>query len=474
MTRPDTPQTSEVQTARNQPARVRTARRPLLSRFSPPQLIALSFALSILLGGALLKLPALQQPGQNLNLLDAMFMATSAVCVTGLSVVDLGSTFNLGGQLLTLLLVQVGGLGIITFGTLFATFARRRLAFSERFRLAQQVNAPDFGSVPGLLRGIFLYTFLTEAAGAVLLAVRFVPQFGWGKGLYYSVFHSVVAFNNAGFALFPGNLRAYVADPLVSLVIPALIVLGGLGFLVQLNVLAHLRDRRHVRLLVQSKVVLTSMAALLLGGTLLVALLEWTNPHTLGPLPLGGKLLASFFQAVTPRTSGLSTLNTELLRPATLLLILGLMFVGANPGSTGGGIKTSTAFVLLGSAWNTVRGRSDLVAFRRRVEPGAVLRALAVTLLSGLLVGAAFLLMLLFNTSPRLDALHLYFETVSAFGTVGLSMNSTPDTSAAQRVLLIVLMYLGRTGPLTFAHAFGHRTRAQDVSYPPERDILIG
>ncbi|WP_188963955.1 TrkH family potassium uptake protein [Deinococcus aquiradiocola] len=452
----------------------RPVRRPLLSRVTPPQLIALSFALAILIGGALLSLPGMVRPGQALGPLDALFMATSALCVTGLSVVDLPRTLTLTGQCVLLLLIQLGGLGIVTLGTLFALLARRRIAFSQRVLLAQQISALNVGGVLGLLRSILLYTAVIEASGTALLALRFVPEFGWGQGLYYSVYHAVMAFNNAGFTLLPQGLTPYVADPLVSVVVPVLVILGGTGFLVQANILGHLRDRRRQHLLVHSRIVLSVMAVLLVGGTALFALLEWSNPRTLGPLGVGAKVLASFFHSVSPRTAGFNTLDYELMRPATLFLTILLMFIGANPGSTGGGIKTSTAFVMLGSAWNMVRGRGELIAFRRRLDQETVLRALSVTLLSTVIVGVALMLMLALNSDPRLDFLHLTFETVSAFATAGLSMNATPDTNAAQRVLLLLLMYVGRIGPLTFAVAFNSSVRVRDVNYPPERDILVG
>lgn len=451
----------------------RPASRTLLSRFSAPQLLTMSFALLIALGGALLSLPLTHAPGKEVGLLSALFMATSALSLTGLALFD-QNTFNLSGQILMLLLVQVGGLGIITFGTVFAFLAHRRLAFSERTRLVQQLGTFNLGGMKGLFRHILLYTFLIEAAGTLLLALRFVPQRGWGEGLYYSLYHSVMAFNNAGFPLFQGNLTGYTGDPLVSLIVAGLAILGGTGFLVQLNVVAHLRNPRQNRMLVHSKIALSTMTALLLLGTVLFAVFEWNNPATLGPLSTADKLLASFFGSVTPRTAGFSSLNYELMRPATLLLTIALMFVGANSGSTGGGIKTSTLYVMLGSAWNMLRGRGELVAFERRIPQETVLRALTVALLSALLVNVAFLLLLAVNTSPRLSFLHLFFETVSAFGSVGLSMNATPDTNAAQRVLLMVLMFLGRVGPLTFAVAFSGRPRPLDVSYPAERDILIG
>lgn len=451
----------------------RPVSRSLLSRFSAPQLALLAFAVISLVGGALLSLPAAHASGRSVGLVDALFMATSALCLSGLAVFDLG-TLSVGGQLLLLLLIQLGGLGIVTFGTVFAFLAHRRLAFSERARLAQGANVFGIGGIRGLIGRIFLYTAVAELVGTLLLACRFVPQFGWGRGLYASLYHAVMAFNNVGFSFFQGGLSGYARDPLVSLTVAGLVILGGMGFLVQLNVLANLRSRRRNRLLVQSRIALYTMAALLLLSTLLVALFEWNNAATLGPLGMGDKLLASFFQSVTARTAGFSTLDTGLLRPATLLLVMGLMFVGANSGSTGGGIKTGTLFVTLAGAWSLIRGRTETVAFKRRLPQETVRAAQTVTLLSGLLVGVFFLLLLAVNTSPRLDFLKLLFETVSAFGTVGLSLGATSDTNDAQRLLLTLLMLLGRIGPLALAVALSGRTKPNDVSYPPERDLLIG
>ncbi|BDP40712.1 potassium transporter KtrB [Deinococcus aetherius] len=449
-------------------------RRALFSRISPPQLIALSFAAGILVGAALLALPVTHGAGRSVTFLQALFTATSALCVTGLNVIDPGRDFNRLGQVIILILIQVGGLGIITFGTVFALVTRRRVNYSERIRLAQQVSAFSAGDVVPLIRNIFLYTFVIEGVGALLLALRFVPLEGWGRGLFYAVFHSVSAFNNAGFALYSDNYLRFVGDDLVSLVTAFLIILGGLGFLVQLNVVAHLLRPRRNRLLVHSKLALTMTAALLLFGTLIYLGLEWNNPRTLAPLNLEDKLLASFFQSVVTRTAGFNTLDYGVMGPATLFLSIILMFIGANPGSTGGGIKTSTFYVMMASAWSMVRGRGEVVLFSRRIDRETVIRAMTVGLLSIGLVNLMFVLLLIFNTNPNLPFLHLFFESVSAFATVGLSMNATPLLNPAQEIVVILLMYLGRIGPLTFAVAFNSREEADLVKYPAEKDILIG
>ncbi|MXV18814.1 TrkH family potassium uptake protein [Deinococcus xianganensis] len=449
-------------------------RTPLLARLNPPQLIALSFAVAILIGGLILWSPLSLEPGRHLTFLQALFMATSAVCVTGLAVVDPGSTFSTFGELVLLALIQVGGLGLITLGTLFAVALRRRVGVADRIRTAQQVSAVDLGSVTVLVKRIVLSTVLIEVLGALLLLAAFVPREGWARGAYLAVFHSVSAFNNAGFSLYSTGLTGFVTDPVVNVVIPLLVILGGMGFLVQLNVLGYLRAPRRERLSVNSRLSLTMMAALLLLGTLGFAALEWNNPQTLGPLGTGQKLLAAWFQGVTPRTAGFNTLDYGVALFPTLFMTILLMFVGANPGSTGGGIKTNTFYVMMASAWSMVRGRRDVTLFRRRIDPDTILRAMTVGLLSIGLVNVGFMALLLLNTNRDVLFVQLFFEAVSAFATVGLSMNATPLLNGGQEVVLIALMFLGRIGPLTFAVAFNRPDQRALIRYPADKDILIG
>ncbi|EYB68739.1 potassium uptake protein KtrB [Deinococcus phoenicis] len=431
------------------------------------------YLIGIALGTALLHLPGVTTPGAALGSIDRLFTATSAICITGLVVADTGEAFTRFGQTLIIGLAQVGGLGILTFGTLFAFLTGRRVNFSERQHLAQQINALDVGGVLPLIRIIFLYTLAAEVAGTLLLALRFVPQFGPGEGLYQAAFHAVSAYNNAGFVVVPGGMGQYAHDPLVNLTLGGLIILGGLGFLVQLNVLTHLLWPRRNRLLIYSRLTLLTTGLLLLLGTGLILALEWGNAGTLGPLDAPGKLLAAFFQSVTPRSAGFSTVDISSMSSASLFLLIALMFIGANSGSTGGGIKTSTLAILVGSAWNMVRGRGELIAFGRRVEPENVVRAGTVTTLYALLVASAFFALL--ATNPKLGFTHLLFETVSAAATVGLSMNTTPLINDPGLLILTVLMYLGRIGPVTFAVAFSLRSQqSRAVKYPPERDILVG
>ena len=450
-------------------------RRSWTSRLRPPQLIALTFAAAILIGAVLLWLPLAHEPGKSISFVQALFMATSCVCVTGLAVVDPGSTFNVFGETVMLALVQMGGLGIITLGTLFALALRRRLGVTGRIHAQQQVSATDLGSAVSLVRAIVLTSLLFEALGALLLLPAFISREGTVRGIYYAIFHSVSSFNNAGFSLYPNNLMDFVADPLVNLVVTGLVIFGGMGFLVQLNLLAWLRDRRHNRLSTNTRLSLTMMTLLLAVGTVFFALTEWHNPKTLAPLPLHGKLLASWFQSVTPRTAGFNTLDYGLMGFPALFMTIVWMFIGANPGSTGGGIKTNTFYVIVASAWSMVRGRRDTTLFGRRIDTETILRAMTVGLLSMGLVTLGFMLLLLLNTNEDVLFLQLFFETVSAFGTAGLSMNTTPLLNSAQQIVLIVLMFLGRIGPLTFAVAFSRPAPEKQLTrYPADRDILIG
>ncbi|WP_261663284.1 TrkH family potassium uptake protein [Deinococcus sp. Marseille-Q6407] len=446
-----------------------------LGRFSPAQLIALTFGAAILAGTLLLWLPLSHEPGQTVTFLQALFMATSAVCVTGLGVVDVGSTFSPFGEVVMMLLVQFGGLGLITVGTMTALLLRRRVGVRSRLNAAQQVNASRLGEAPQLVRTVVLSALGIELAGALLLSPDFIAREGLGRGLYFALFHSVSAFNNAGFSLYPTGLLGLIGDPWINLIIPLLIILGGTGFLVQVNVLAWLRDRRN-QLSTNTRISLAMMFFLLLTAPVLFGMMEWNNPATLGNLPLEQKLLASWFQGITPRTAGFNTLDYAQMTFAGLFYSMLLMLIGGNSGSTAGGIKTNTVFVMVVSAWSLIRGRKDAVVFDRRLGTDIILRAMSVGLLSLVMLALGILLLLVFNRHGRdgLQFIQLVFEAVSAFATVGLSMNATTHLNSAQELVIIALMFLGRIGPLTLAVAFAQRELPPPVRFPETSDVLIG
>jgi trk system potassium uptake protein len=436
---------------------------------SPVQLIALYFIAAILIGAILLTFPISHTAGHRVSFLDALFTSTSAICVTGLAVVDTGTAYSVFGQIIIMLLIQSGGLGIITLGTLVAFASGRRVGFRERMNLQAQLNTFQVGGMVKLIQRIILLTFGLELVGMLLLWTRFAPIEGIGKGAYYALFHSVSAFNNAGFGFYSDNLVRFVGDPVINIVIALLIILGGLGFLVEMNMIQHYVNPRKSPFTLHTKVVLSVTAALLVIGMLGMLLLEWN--HTLAPLSLGQKLLASFFASVTPRTAGFNTLDYSQMDDSSLLFTMLLMFIGASPGSTGGGIKTVTFFLLVVSVWTISRGHSDMSLFKRRVSHMSVIRAGVVTILSMLLVGAALTLLNL--TDPAKSFLSLAFESVSAFGTVGLSMGITPGMSVMGKVVLILLMYLGRIGPLTFTLALIEGQKDTHIRYP-EEEVVIG
>jgi trk system potassium uptake protein len=437
----------------------------------PAQVVVLSFLGAIGVGTLLLSLPAAHAPGSAVGFLDALFTATSAVCVTGLAVVDTGSAYSRFGQAVILLLIKAGGLGILSLGVLLALVTGRRLGFGERLRLQAQANALQVGGIVRFLRSVLLFTVAAELAGTLLLALRFVPLLGWGEGLFYSLFHSVSAFNNAGFGLYADSLMRFVGDPLVTLVIAALLVLGGLGVVVVFEAALYFRSRGRSRLSLHSKLALSTTALLIGGATLLLLGLEWRNPATLGALPLPERLLAGFFQAVTPRTAGFNTLDYAAMSTPSLLFTLLLMYVGGSPGSTAGGIKTVTFAVLLGSVWTLSRNRGELTVFGRRVELPTVVKAAVIATMGVLFIGGA--LTLLAVTDPELPVMALIFEVVSAYATVGLSLGVTPELSAAGRLIVVALMFMGRVGLLTFALALAERAPERAVKHPAE-DVVIG
>lgn len=436
----------------------------------PPKIIVLGFATIILIGALLLTLPISTVDGKGLSFLNALFTATSATCVTGLVVVDTGTTFTMFGQLVILFLIQVGGLGFMTVATLFAFLLGKRISLKERILLQESLNNLSLEGIVRLAKRILIFTAVIEFVGAVLLATRFSFDMPLGKAIYYGIFHSISNFNNAGFDLMGEfrSLTGYVDDPTVTLTVCTLITLGGLGFIV-MNELFEFRQAK--RLSLHTKIVLMASSILVVGGTIAIFLLEYSNEKTLQPLSFSGKILASLFQSVTPRTAGSNTLNIPDLTQSTLLLTIILMFIGASPGSTGGGIKTTTFTTLLGAVWAQIRGKEDVIFYRQRIVYETIYKALTVTV-SGLFL-VMFITILLTITEHGKDFLMILFEATSAFGTVGLSMGLTPELSPIGRCLIIFTMFAGRVGPLTIAFAVTMRRKPDAFRYPKGK-IMIG
>ncbi|MBM3331748.1 hypothetical protein FJY68_07860 [candidate division WOR-3 bacterium] len=440
----------------------------------PITLLAASFAALIGMGTVLLMLPAATTDGRGVPVTNALFTATSATCVTGLAVMDIGSVLTRFGQIVLLVLIQLGGLGIMTFYAGLASALGVRLSIAQRRSLSVAVEEPRSIELARTLRYIILLTVLSELVGAALLYTRMSPRFATpGESLFAAVFHSISAFCNAGFGLFPDNLVSFQNDWLVNLTIIGLIVLGGIGFSVAHELLSRETFKRSPRALwrqvtTHTRIVLGTTGILIALGTGLFLLLEYNN--ALVGLSGGTKFLASLFQAVTPRTAGFNTVSLASLQPLTILIWVLLMFVGASPGGTGGGIKTTTAAVLLLAVRSQIRGRDEVEFAGRTIPKETVFRATAIVTLSALAVMAAFSALLVTEQQPFAA---LLFEATSAFGTVGLSTGITPLLGVIGKLALAVLMYVGRIGPLTLVLAMRTRERTALIAYPSAR-IMVG
>ncbi|MBL3571048.1 Ktr system potassium transporter B [Rhodovulum sulfidophilum] len=428
-------------------------------RFLPPPLaLMLTYAALIAAGTLLLKLPAARTVAMSWS--DVAFTATSAVTVTGLAVRDTGTEFTLFGQAVILVLIQLGGLGLMTFAVLILTMLGLPVGITHRHYLREDLNQTSMSGLIRLTKTILRFVLVCEAAGTAFLAVVFVPEFGWQAGLWSSLFHAVSAFNNAGFALYPDSLTAWVAHPVVNVTVPALLILGGLGFTVVADMQRCTGWRGYT---VHTKLMLVGTLVLLVWSTATIAVLEWTNPATLGQFDaVSTKLWASWFQAATTRTAGFNTVDIGGLTQATTLLFMTLMVVGAGSTSTGGGIKVTTFIVLLLATVSFFRRHTAIDVFGRRLGAEQIMKVLALSMVSTLTILIALFVLILFHEGEFLD---LAFETVSAFGTVGLSRGITGDLDTAGRAVLMGVMFLGRVGPLTLGFLLAVRSPKR-VSYP--------
>ncbi|QHW32799.1 Trk family potassium uptake protein [Paenibacillus rhizovicinus] len=442
-------------------------------KWSPPRILAAGFALIILCGSVLLSLPFASSNGSFTPYIDALFTATTSTCVTGLVTVDTGSHWSVAGQVIILILIQLGGLGFMTMATLFALVLRKRILLRERLILQEALNQNSMEGIVRLIRKVITYALTIELAGAVLFAVRWSFDMPIGKAIYFGLFHAVSFFNNAGIDLFGQfgvpfiSLTGYADDPLVNIVTMLLIILGGIGFIVIADVMDY---RSTKRLSLHSKVVLSTTAALIVVGTLVVFIFEFSNTKTLGSLHWGGKILASFFQSVTTRTAGANTVDLASLRQATQFFMVILMFIGASPGSTGGGIKTTTFTVLAVAVLSMIRGKEDIVLFRFRLAQERINKALTITMLSLTLV---IIVTMILTTTEDQAFIKILFETTSAFATVGLTLGITPELTTIGKTLIILMMFVGRLGPLTLAYALRPRQERALFRYP-EGKITIG
>lgn len=434
-------------------------------RYSPPAILSATFLVLIAVGTLLLWLPISSHDG--LSLPQALFTACSAVTITGLTVVDIGSTLTMFGQVVLLILIHLGGLGLMTFAALTVIALGARFGLRGHHLVREAMNQTDPGDMLTLVRNVAILALGLELLGTLIMAVVWMPEMGFWKGLWFSFFHAVSAFNNAGFALRPDSFVAWAGNPLINVSITGLFIIGGLGFTVLIDL--H-RQRNFTSLSLHSKLTLSGTAILALGAWLLVMLLEWNNPQTLGALPGAERPWAAWFTAMTPRSAGFNTVDTaSLLGPTTMLVML-LMFVGGGSNSTGGGIKVSTFMVILLSTRAFLKGRSQVNTFRRRIPLEVIFRANAVVVLSLLVTSVGIYLLVLFE--PKLRLMDIIFEGLSAAATVGLSRGITAELSLPSQIIVMLLMFAGRLGPLALAFSLA-RPRPKHVRYV-EEPVQVG
>lgn len=439
-------------------------------RFRPVQVLVMGFALVILTGSTLLMLPIASNDGTSTPFIDALFTSTSAVCVTGLVTVDTGMHWSYFGKTVIILLIQVGGLGFMSFATLISLILGKRITLSERLVMQEAMNSFSMQGLVKMAKYILLFTFTAEGIGALLLSTVFIPDYGLSTGIYFSIFHSISAFCNAGFDLIGEfkSLTTYADNAIVILTIGFLIVVGGLGFMVW-HELINYRDTK--RLSLHSKLVLLMTGVLIFGGAFLMFLFEMNNPATIAPMSLKGKVLSSLFASITPRTAGFNSISTTDMSPAARFLTIILMFIGGSPGSTAGGIKTATAGLLIMTVISVIKGRDDTEIFERRVSKDIIYKGLTIVVISFTLVTTVS--MILTVTEPGISLEHIIYEATSAFGTVGLTLGLTTKLTSIGKAVIAFTMYCGRVGPLTIALALSRNKRSNTIKYPEDK-ILVG
>ncbi len=445
-----------------------------LHLLSPGQIVVFAGAIAILVGAALLLLPWATMPSKQLTLIDALFTATSAVCVTGLIVADTAEDFTLFGHVIVLILIQIGGLGYATLVTMLLLTIGRQIGLRDRMMMAEALSALNLEGLVRHAKTIVIWTLTLELIGAVILSVRFVKDYPFGQALYHGIFQAISAFNNAGFSSFSNNLMSYQSDWTVNLVVVLLIILGGLGFIVLIDVSQIFRRERY-RLHTHSKLVLLVTGLLIVGGTFCLLLLEWRNPQTLGGLAWLDKILVGFFHAISARTAGFNTLDMSHLTNASLYLLVILMFIGGSPGGTAGGIKTTTFGIIGIFVWSTLRHREDVECFWRRMPMVIVNRALSLAILSMILL--TFFTLILSMLEPH-HFLSLMFEVASALGTTGYSVGDggvlslSASFSTLGKLIIIFCMFIGRFGPLLVGLG-SFRDRNDGMYRFPESKISI-
>ena len=440
-------------------------------RLNGVQVLVIGFFITITIGALLLMLPISSIERTVTNPIDALFTATSAVCVTGLVTIDTGTYWSLFGQIVIIMLIEIGGLGFMTFGTLFAIIVGKKITLKERLIIKESLNAFNIQGVVKLIKRIFFFTILVQLVGGILLSFPFAKEYGVKKGIYMGLFHSISAFCNAGFDLI-GNFRSltyFNNNIYLLLVVSALIIIGGLGFFVWIDIYKYKQKRR---LQVHSKIVILITSILIIGGTIIMFLVEYNNAHTIGNMNFSHKITNSFFSAVTSRTAGFNSIDTNSMTNAGKALTVFLMFIGGSPGSTAGGLKTATFGLLLITVISVVRGKEDTEAFGRSFLKEIVYKAFTLFFIAvALVITVTFILSI---TQPNEKFIDLLFEATSAFSTTGITTGVTQRLHVISKIIIIITMYCGRVGPLTLAVALIKQTKKKKGYKYPNGKILIG
>ena len=432
------------------------------------QILSLGFLIIIVFGTILLSLPISSASGEFTNILDSAFTSTSAVCVTGLVTLNTSTHWSLFGKVIIMILIEIGGLGFMSFATFVAILLKKKITLRERLVMQEAMNTFDIQGLVKMVKYVFFFTFAVQFFGALLLLTQFIPEYGISKGIFYSVFHSISAFCNAGFDLFGTSLTTYYNNSIVILVISAIIIIGGLGFTVWMEIYDY---KGLKRLSIHSKLVLLVTVILILAGTILMFIFEFRNVETIGIMGFKDKILNSFFASVTTRTAGFNAIAIDSMSTAGKFLTIVLMFIGGSPGSTAGGLKTATFGIIILTVISVIKGREDVEVFGRRFSKHLVYKAFTVFFIGmGLVILGT---MVLSYTEAGISFMDLLYEVTSAIGTVGLTTGLTPNLSPFGKILIMFMMYFGRVGPLTVALAMTRKREKNGCKYPKGK-ILIG
>lgn len=438
----------------------------LIRKLNPYQIVLLSYGLIILVGTGLLMLPVAVIGIEPLSFVDALFMSASSVCVSGVSIYDMGVNFSIFGQMVVIILVQIGALGIMTITTIFAVLMGKRIQLRDRLMIQESLQRWSFAGVVKLVIIIVKMTLAFEFVGGVALTIIFVQDYG-AVGIYYGFWHAVSAFCNAGFDILGGsNFTNYTFSPLFNITIFMEVICGGLGFAVLLDVY---QKRNWLDLNINSKLVLITTISLILGGALIMFIFEFNNQATIAEFSLFDKIMASTFMAAMVRTSGFSMVDIDALTEPSLLLIMMLMFIGGSPASTGGGIKTTTIAVIFAAIWSLVRGREDVVIFKRTVPAIVIFRALSIFFISAAVV---FMMSMFLCLTEDIPLNRILFESVSMFATVGLPTGTVAEMSQSSRLVIILVMLMGRIGIISFVMALVMRKKKTKIRYPEDKFII--